>query len=176
MKYFQRLAENVGTLPLTHQLIRHPEWWNADKVRTTFDDSPHTAVSDILLRFGLPDGDTLEATDRPEFQQLIGAKGMVLDVMRMVGGSRLGRVIITKLEPGQKIAPHADVMGAYAHYYTRYHMVLQGHQGNLFGCGDESVHMLSGEIWWFDAHVEHWVANNSKDDRIHMLIDVRIDG
>jgi len=52
--------------------------------------------------------------------------------------------------------------------------VLQGLPGSLYKCGDETVEMLTGEIWWFDAHSTHEVLNNSAGDRVHLLVDVRI--
>jgi aspartyl/asparaginyl beta-hydroxylase len=175
MRYFFRLAENVEVLPLMEAIMRQHELWNEDKTRTTFEDTPHADVDDILLRFGKPDGDSLEAWDLPAMVKLPGAKLMCLQIMALVKGSRLGRVVITKTEPGKKILPHSDVIGEYSKYYTRYHVVLQGLPGSLFMCGDESVNMKTGELWWFDANAEHSVSNNSKDDRVHMLIDVRID-
>lgn len=156
-------------------LARQPEIWDGDDCRKTFDHSPHAAIHDILLRFGGKDGDDLEAIDSPLMARLPKAKDDILNIMRLVNGSRLGRVVLTRLEPGKKILPHADVMGAYAKYYTRYHLVLQGLPGSLFNCGDETVNMRTGELWWFSARDEHSVTNNSQDDRVHMLIDVRID-
>lgn len=175
MRYFYRLAEGVMVLPLMAQLVRKPDLWNTTNVRTGFDGTPHAEVDDILLRFGDDDGSGLEATDRASMRELHGAKEMALQVMGLISGVRLGRVVVTRLQPGKQILPHADVMGDYANYYTRYHVVLQGLPGSLFGCGDESVNMKTGEIWWFDASAEHWLKNNSADDRIHMLVDVRID-
>lgn len=175
MRYFFRLAENVMVLPLMEQVARHHELWDVDKTRTTFEGTPHAQVSDIMLRFGKPDGDDLEAADLAPMQVLRGAKTLALNVLQLVGGSRLGRVVATKLEPGKKILPHADVKGLYSSYYTRYHVVLQGLPGSMFYCGDEAVNMRTGELWWFDARAEHSLANNSKDDRIHMLVDVRVD-
>ena len=178
MRYFYRLAEGIRVLPLMAAIARQPQLWNQDTLRQTFDKSPHAQVDDILLRFSAPGenvGDNLEAVDRDAMRALPNVKDEILNVMRVVGGSRLGRVIITKLEPGKKIAPHSDQLGEYAKYYTRYHLVLQGMPGSLFNCGDETVCMQTGELWWFDASAEHSVVNNSKDDRIHMLIDVRID-
>lgn len=175
MRYFHKVAENVGVMPLMHALMLQPGLWDEDMLRTTFEGSPHKAVSDILLRFGKPDGDDLMAQDRPCMQKLPMAKPLALDLMRGVGGSQLGRMVITRLEPGKKILPHKDVKGAYCDFYSRYHVVLQGLPGSLFTCGDETVNMRSGEIWWFDAKSEHMVDNNSADDRIHLLVDVRID-
>lgn len=174
MKYFYKLVSGMMVMPMMTRLVRSPEWWNADKTRTTFEGTPHQQVDDILLRFGAADGNDLEAIDRPVMSKL-GAKDMALNVMALVQGSRLGRVVITRLEPGKSILPHADTQGEYSKYYTRYHVVLQGMPGSMFGCGDEVVNMQTGDIWWFDASAEHWVKNNSADDRVHMMVDVRID-
>lgn len=175
MRYFYRIIENVEVLPMMAALARQPKLWGVDDCRKTFDNSPHTEVDDVLLRFGSKDGNELEAVDLPPMAKLPRAKEVIMNVMRLVNGSRLGRVIVTRLEPGKKILAHADVMGEYSKYYTRYHLVLQGMPGSLFTCGDETVNMLTGELWWFSHQDEHSVANNSRDDRVHMLIDVRID-
>lgn len=179
MHYFYQLAGGVMVMPLMAQLARKPELWNADKARTAFEGTPHGSVDDILLRFGSTDiataADDLEAADTLAMRKLRGAKDMARTVMNLVEGTRLGRVVITRLEPGKKILPHADVKGAYTDYYTRYHVVLQGLPGSVFNCGDEAVQMKTGDIWWFDAKAEHSVINNSADDRVHMLVDVRID-
>lgn len=175
MRYFYRLTEGVQVLPLMAAIARQPQLWNKDNCRREFVETPHAATDDILLRFGSKDGNDLEAVDQPAMSALPDVKSRILDIMRLVQGERLGRVVVTRLEPGKKILPHSDVLGNYAKYYTRYHLVLQGMPGSLFTCGDETVCMLTGELWWFDASAEHSVANNSKDDRIHMLIDVRVD-
>jgi hypothetical protein len=175
VRYFQKLIEGVNVMPIAHSLMRQPGLWNEDRVRTSFENSPHVQVDDIILRFGKPDGEDLLVSDRPAMAKLHPAKKVALDLMGLVGGSQLGRMVITRLEPGKKILPHKDVNGAYANYYSRYHVVLQGLPGSLFMCGDETVNMLTGEVWCFDASAEHMVANNSKDDRIHMLVDIRID-
>lgn len=176
MRYFHRILENVQIIPIMAAIARQPELWNTDDCRKEFDQSPHTAVDDILLRFGATDGDDLEAVNLPAWHKLPGLMmNNILDIMRLVNGTRLGRVLITRLAPGKKILAHSDVMGKYSEYYTRYHLVLQGLPGSIFNCGDETVTMRTGELWWFDARAEHSVANNSQDDRVHMLIDMRID-
>lgn len=162
-------------MPVLHTIMRNPQWWDADPLRTTFEGTPHAEVSDIILRFDSADGNDLEAIDRDVLKQLPQAKDIALNIMRGVGGSRLGRMVVTNLPAGKKILPHADTQGQYAKYYTRYHVVLQGLPGSLFVCGDETVNMRTGEVWWFDASAEHMLANNSGDDRIHLLVDIRID-
>lgn len=179
MRYFHKVAAGVMVMPLMNRLMQNPQLWDEDRLRTTFDGTPHALVSDILLRWGTkgPDeaADDLLAADRPAMSVLRGAKDMSFNVMTLVGGVQLGRVVVTKLEPGDRILPHADVRGKYADYYQRYHVVLQGLPGSLFTCGDETVNMQTGEIYWFDAHSQHSVQNNSADDRVHLMVDVRID-
>ena len=92
--------------------------------------------------------------------------------MARVEGERLGRVMVNKLRPGGRIYPHADTP-AHAEYWDRYHVVLQSAPGANFRCGDEMVNMQAGGIYWFQNAIEHEVTNNSVDDRIHMIVDIR---
>lgn len=193
MKCFQRIATGVDVLPLAHALQRKPYLWGADPIRTTFPNSPHAEVEDVLLRFEAMDPETLAAagagdetarvaleaaprTWREAWGALPEAKPLIQGVMVRVGAYELARVMVTKLRPGGRIYPHADTQGTYANLpdIARYHMVLQGLPGSLFHCGPETVQMLTGEVWWFDAHQVHSVEQNSTDDRLHLLIDVRI--
>jgi hypothetical protein len=96
---------------------------------------------------------------------------MVLDLMRRVDGGRLGRVMITRLAPGDIIEPHID-QGAPAEYYSRYHVALQSLPGALNHSGNETVTYRMGEMWWFDNRAMHSVVNNSADDRIVIVMDV----
>jgi hypothetical protein len=175
MRYFNKLAEGIDVTQLRVALMRNPQLWNQDNCRREFEGTPHKETEDILLRFGSADGNDLEAVDTAAMSSMPKAKDAARAIMMSVGGVRLGRIVITRLEPGRKILPHSDVVGEYAKYYTRFHLVLQGLPGSLFNCGDETVVMQTGELWWFDASAEHSVVNNSKDDRLHMLVDVRID-
>jgi len=60
-----------------------------------------------------------------------------------------------------------------AEFYDRYHIVLKSSPGTIFRCGDEQVYMAMGEVWWFNNLIEHEVLNNSIDDRIHLVVDIR---
>lgn len=145
-----------------HQVVLHQDLFNEDMKRTK--EGPFREVDDIILREDL--------ADRPlHMKALSHAKPMVLDLMRGVSGVQLGSIVIERLQPGRRIAPHVHK----DEWYTRYQIVLQGLPGALFTCGDESVNMRTGEIWWCDERAEHFSINNSPDDRVHMLVDVRID-
>jgi len=183
MKNFLKIAEGVDVMPLLAALARQPDLWNQNLLRTTHPNSPHTQVDDIWLRFNdlkayEATGDAAHVMDQhesvnyPAFHALPQARALIFALMARVEGERLGRCIITKLKPGAVIEPHVD-SGDHAAYFERYHIVLQSLPGSVFNAGDESVQMRAGEVWWFDNASEHSVINNSADDRIHLIVDIK---
>lgn len=180
MKNFLRIAEGLRVMPLLLAIQRRPWLWDENTLRTTHELTPHKQVHDIWLRFQdmaklKTEGEVVdehESIDYPAYASLPEARSLVMPLMTEVSGERLGRVLVTKLEPGKRIEPHVDG-GSHAAYYGRFHIVLQSAPGSLFRCGDEQVHMATGEVWWFDNSVEHEVINNSSVDRIHMIVDIR---
>ncbi len=191
MRFFQKIAD-VDPLPLLHSIMRQPQLWNKDRTRTSHPQSAHRVVDDILLRYNeYNEGDDfldrvcaeLEATNRPEFGLLPAAHPIVLGLMSRVCGERLGRVFISRMAPGVVIPNHTDRIppaeAAFpnrvppAVYYSRYQIALKASPGVIFRAGDETVFMAPGEVWWFDNCVEHEVINNSADDRISMVVDIR---
>lgn len=178
MKNFLKIAQGVDVMPLVLSLQHQPALWDVENVRKTYDErSPHKDVSDILLRFSDPKakniGDELVCENLPAFSALPQAREMVFALMARVQGVMLGRVMITRLEPGKKILPHADTRGKYANTYKRFHIVLQSEPGCIFRAGDESVYMRPGDIWDFNAHAEHEVVNGSANDRLHLIVDIK---
>lgn len=185
MRNFLRLASGINTLPLLHSVQRQSSLWNENTLRTTHRQSPHTEVEDIWLRFNdlepykdLPPSEYAKVLDEhesicyPAWFKLPEAQVIIFDLMRLVQGVRLGRVLITRLAPGKRITPHTDG-GSHAEYYERYHCVLQNSPGSTFRAGDENLCMKPGELYWFNNAIEHEVINNSADDRIVLIIDIR---
>lgn len=183
MKHFLRLAERVDTMPLLHALHRQPELWNADTFRTQYPGTPHREVDDILLRFSDPAKcntvSTVIGDGKPVWHPAAAKlpwRPIVLDLMRRVEAYQLDRLLITRLAPGGRIMPHADDQGEYVNDPSRerYHVVIQGLPGSLYTNGDETVTMRTGEVWLFDPLLVHSIQNNSEDDRIHMLVDLKL--
>lgn len=179
MRHFQKIFEGLDVVPLLAALARKPELWNANPLRTQFPGSPHAAVDDIWLFFNeVPDDPEVVMNDiavrpYPAWNELPQARSIVFDLMRRVEGMQLGRVLITRLPPGKCIPEHAD-QGAPAEYYERYQVALQCLPGCVFRAGDEIVNFQMGECWQFDNTAPHEVVNNSADDRIAMIVDVRV--
>jgi Aspartyl/Asparaginyl beta-hydroxylase len=182
MRYFQQIAAGVDTMPMLLALQRRPELWNADPFRTTYPGTPHSEVDDILLRYTGPSADrsvdTVIEDDKPVWlpaARLLPWRPIVLDLMRRVAAYQLDRLLITRLRPGARIAPHADNVGEYAAHNderARFHVALLGLPGSLYHNGDETVAMLTGSVWTFTPREVHAVENNSADDRIHLIVDV----
>ena len=158
VRYFHKIVEGINVLPVMHPIMRNPAWWEQD---------------DIVLRNGASGEFT--AQDAPLLKQIPSAKAFGLDLMKLVSGSQLGRMVISRVEYGKKFVPTKEANGKYREFYSRYHLILQGLPGNLFTCGNETVAMLTGEVYWFDMLSDYFLLNNSADDRIHLQIDVRID-
>jgi hypothetical protein len=191
MRHFQKIA-TIDPLPLLHAITRQPEMWNADRVRTWHPQSAHRVVDDILLRYNeFGQGDDflgrvcseIACVNYPAFAKFPEALPTVFGLMTRVNGEHLGRVFISRMAPGVCIPPHSDRIppaeAAFpgkvppAVYYERYQIALKAQPGIVFRAEDESVFMAAGEIWWFDNCVEHEVINNSDDDRISMVVDIR---
>lgn len=178
MKHFLRIAQGVDTMPVLNALAVNPDLWDENTLRTTHPGTAHAQVSDIWIFFNAIPADPTTVIDDKDvipyrgWDALPQLRPIVFDLMRRVEGTRLGRVIISRMRPGAIITPHVDG-GAPATYYSRYQIALQSEAGCLFHAGDETVNMRTGEAWWFDNQQTHSVVNNSADDRISVIVDIR---
>lgn len=177
MKHFLQIG-TIDPVPTLAALATKPDLWNENPLRTRHPGTAHAEADDIWLMFNRIPADPQEVVNDIEvvpyraWNELPHLQGLVLDLMRRVNGVALGRVIVTRLAPGARIAPHVD-QGAPAEYYTRYQIALLSLPGCNFRAGDEVVNHPSGTAWWFDNRVEHEVINNSADDRIACIVDIR---
>lgn len=186
MRNFQCLAQGLNVTPLLAAITRRPELWTEDTYLRDYPQGPFKEIDSIILRFPPRSvHDTEEAlknheanfdqhenVDQPVFKLLPEARPLIFGLMSLVQGERLGRCIINRIAPGGVIFPHKDTP-AHAEYWDRFHIVLKSQPGVVFRCGDEKVYMAPGELYWFQNAEEHEVLNNSADDRIHLVVDVR---
>lgn len=198
MKNFVKLMRGMDALPLLLAIKRRPELWKEDTYLRHYPQGPFGDVESIMLRFLkkvefdkndpesaeklalyhrnlLPGFDQHESIDYPAYAALPEARGLVMTIFGLVGGTRLGRVIVNKIRPGGRIALHAD-SEMHTGYYSRFHVVLESAPGVKFVAGDEEVYMAPGEAWWFNNAQPHEVINNSAEDRIHLIVDAHCSG
>jgi hypothetical protein len=180
VRNFYRIAHGVDVTPLMHQLALNPDLWDQNTLRTTHPLTPHKDVSDVWALFNIIDPEnpaaTIDAIQTHPYEawtRLPALKPLTLDLMRRVEGTQLGRVLITRLPPGKAITPHVDE-GTPVTFYRRYQIALQSNPGALFTIEEEVVNFQSGEAWWINNRAEHSVVNNSSDDRIVVIADIRV--
>lgn len=176
------------------KLAHNPQLWHADTFLRTYPQGPFGEVDSIICRFpprtvaetqeraeelkADPAYDQHECEDLPIYDKLPEVRRLVMQLFIAAGGTRLGRVLINRMQPGGKIYRHADTP-AHADYWHRHHLVLQSAPGVVFTAGDESVYMGPGEFWYFNNgkapdRPAHEVFNNSNVERIHLILDVRV--
>lgn len=159
--------------------------WDDFTARQATPGSAHHSTRSIILRGpDVPNGalmtaDTVEMIASRDWDDNIKALPAVHDLCvkacQMLHVKELGRVMLVELPAGAAIDRHLDE-GAYAAHFERFHLSLMSDEGNAFTCGDETIHMQPGELWRFNHHIEHEVANNSLRPRIHLILDAVLEG
>lgn len=183
MKNFHLVAQGVDVTPLNLAIHQQPHLWNQHRERLTAPGTPHSEVSDIWVRYNdvkpfeaLGDyskfNDEHDSVWYPAFYALPPIRRLVFDLMARVDGERLGGVLITKIPPGGKIAPHSD-HGWHVDYYDKYYLSLESEPGANFYCGKEMICPKVGDCWWFNNKEEHWVDNTSGADRMTLIVCIR---
>jgi hypothetical protein len=188
MQNFLKLGHNLPVMPVMLALSRL-KLWHDDTYMRDYPQGPFGETDSILLRFpvkrvfeleadlenynaGKSQFDWHESVDYPAYDLLPEVRPLVEAAMTIAKGERLGRVIVNRIKPGGRIFPHEDTP-MHTSYYSRFHIPLQSQPGVIFKAGGEQVFMAPGDFWWFDNKAMHEVINNSADDRIHLVIDIR---
>ena len=176
MKNFRTILTGINPLPLLRQVEAHPELWNSDeewmqrKAETVLSAQRNIVLRDIVRA---PPGH-LPFANRGALRWLDEAVPIVFDLMRALPGEVLAQIIISRMAPGEVIAPHIDeVRPGFPRNYQRYQIPLSVRQGVRFRCGDEELFMKPGNAYWFDNSILHSVENKSTEDRISMRVDIR---
>ncbi len=166
---------------LRDELKNYPELWNQHPLRT-MEGMDHQDADDIWLRFNdlkkyktaqdfVGVLDDLDCCNYEAWNLLPEARKRIYKLMFEVGGTVLGKSIITRLPPGGRITPHCDE-GLYARTFDRFHITVDNHPGSYFICGGQEICMNTGDVYWFDASKEHEVINDSDKERITLIVDI----
>ena len=180
MSSFERIAQDIGISPILSEIEDNRHLFGEFSARTDAYGSPHGEIKDIWVRYGdisamVESGDYSGIADEHEsiwLQDLPEAKKICYKVMSMVGGDRLGGVLITTLPMGGKISPHVDG-GWHAAYYDKYYVPIKNKPGSVFGFADGVIDPDVGDVWKFDNSILHWVNNDSDSERIAMIICIK---
>lgn len=183
MKHFVQLAEHIPVAALREQLTANPDLWGQHGHRKNYAGSPHAEMSDIWVRYKAINSESDFRTNDehvpvwyPAWHRLPALKPILFGLMALTQAEMLGGVLITRIPPGQGIAPHVD-RGWHVEFYDKIYVSVQSAPGAVFGCdADGVVEQLEprpGQAWLFDNRLNHWVTNASDEDRITLIICVR---
>lgn len=88
----------------------------------------------------------------------------------------LARVRFASLAPNFKLKPHVDYDPS---YITRYHIPLQTNKDCLMCVIDRNGNKITkqfsndGKVYFLNTGLKHWAENNSKEERIHLIVDTK---
>jgi hypothetical protein len=176
---FVQLASGVDVVPVMLELARADHLWDKNPERRLYAGSPHSAMTDITVRY-MPEADITMETRRlehrnvfwPAWHALPSLRPMVFALMARVQAVELGSILITKLPPGKAIEPHSD-KGHWAPewYNTKCHVTLAG--SAQVRCEDDTATFATGSVWTFDNLLIHSIDCISAGDRIACIVSMR---
>lgn len=178
MVHFLQIARNIDVVPLRAALAEQPWLWGQHPQRACAPDSPHRAMSDIWVRYNDPANagpafhDPHDSVWYPAYAALPELQPLIFGLMHLVGGERLGGVLLTKIPPGSGIDPHIDA-NWHADYYEKFTIAIQNPPGAVFQFPDAAMHAVDGDAYWFDNSVPHSVRNDSSLERIALIICIQ---
>lgn len=181
-KPVQMIMRGVNVRPLVQALTRQPWLWDEYNARTVIQNGPFEGTHDIWARFAsqefLKSEEDLGKPHDSVWYDAVNSLPQIKDIahllMTEVRGERLGGILITKIPPGGMVKPHVDG-GWHAEYYDKYAVQLQGNCDQAFCFDNDSLIAIPGDVYWFNNQVNHWVVNNSTEDRITMIVCIRSD-
>ena len=127
-------------------------------------DSPNTYESNA---------NTIDCVDT-KARELYPDVGHVVNwIFKEVEGFQLGRIMLVKLLSGGCIPTHVDA-GDYFQFHYRLHLPIVTDQKVVFtgSAGAQPIHMPEQNLCQLLNLNPHGVENNSKIDRIHLIIDI----
>ena len=83
-------------------------------------------------------------------------------------------VRLLKLEAGAQIKEHKDADLAYEKGEIRIHIPVQTNDAVNFVLGKERIHLKEGECWYMNFNLPHSIYNEGATDRIHLVIDAKV--
>jgi len=90
--------------------------------------------------------------------------------------SPIGSVRFLKLAPGAKIREHRDYELTPESKQARIHVPIVTNPEVEFFLDADRVEMQPGECWYLNLSLPHWIHNNGKTDRIHLVLNCEING
>lgn len=164
------------------QVDKDPDW-NRYTLRTKQYGTTHSQVSDLWIRFNAwknynpkKPSQFLKAHRSvwyPAYARLPAIKPLIFGLMTVFAGEELGGVLITRIPPGCRVEKHRDG-GFNAEYYNRkFAIMLKSNAEQAFCFDGEKMITEPGDVFQFDNSFEHWVTNQSDEERMTLIVSLR---
>jgi Aspartyl/Asparaginyl beta-hydroxylase len=85
------------------------------------------------------------------------------------------RVRLMRLEPGKSVYWHFDPQSIDDGLEARFHIPIVTNESVRCQISHEDVRWRAGEIWYGDFSFPHRLCNGGREDRIHLVFDLRVD-
>lgn len=145
---------------LHYQHLHYEGKWTALPLRSIHGDVSNIFVSpEINPEYK----DTVFLENSPYFRELLSAFQCPLLAVRLL-----------KLNAGAVIKEHKDAELCYEKGEIRIHIPVITHPEVEFYLDKERMNLKEGECWYMNFNLLHSVKNNSKVDRIHLVIDAKV--
>lgn len=119
-----------------------------------------------------------ECEDNPQYIGQFAAVRKLADWMfATVQGQALGRIMIVNLAPQGHVPIHIDPLDYFA-MYSRFHVPFKTNEKVIFsgGPGTEHEHMPYRTLCQLNNRLPHQLDNNSDENRIHVIVDIAVEG
>jgi len=126
--------------------------------------SPGGQINSMLAESAVDFADTPHLEQSPAMRQAI----------EMLPGAKMAARLL-KLSRGAVIREHRDRELAFEQGEIRLHIPLVTHPEVEFWLDGDRLNMLPGECWYINANLPHRLSNPSPVDRIHLVVDIRVD-
>ena len=175
LKNFRKVRAGLETAGFVDEIERRPDLWLAETRRQTRVKVQRETESVPLRRGLVPYGSTI-AFENSEYVEVSPYAAHFPKIMAFISGfaaevgGQLGRAYIVRLRPQGRVYRHVDHGSYYAHR-GRYHIALVSQNAQMT-CGNETVVMAEGDIWWFNNKIAHESHNPSDTWRINIIFDL----
>ena len=139
-------------------------------------------MTDIWVRFRAPDQVTSLRSHQEEYRcvnwpawfSLPALRPLIFAMMQRVQAVELGSILITRLPEGGEIKPHSDKGSWPAEFYNmKLHLIVSG-QASV-NCNEETAIFKGGDLFTFDNLQVHSVQNHWPEDRVALIVSMRVE-
>ena len=92
---------------------------------------------------------------------------------KKIGIKNIHTVWFLNLTSGARLHSHRDTFGNLLFGMMRVHIPIKSNPSCTLTIQNKDIFLPLGEVWSLDTSALHGAQNNSKEDRIHIVIDVK---